>query len=182
MRLEPVHFSPQQWQFYAPESAVISLCLPLSAVQNAAARLVMGLSPRARVRPELQELYWLPVLFRIEFKVGLLMFPIHTMQCPACISEAMASVSCRPSQPRLRSSGGTNCTRQGLVRERSRSLALLSRTLWCLRLCACRPLKIIIQLIQLTKRHFAELQMRWEELVRRNKRPTVVCRVDCRDS
>jgi len=47
-------------------------------VQNAAARLVLGLSRSDHVRPALKELHWLPVLYQIKFKLALVMFAIHT--------------------------------------------------------------------------------------------------------
>ena len=46
----------------------------LQRVQNAAARLALGLSPREHVQPGLKELHWLPVTHRIQFKLTLLMF------------------------------------------------------------------------------------------------------------
>jgi len=42
-----------------------STAAPLQRVQNAAARLVLGLSPRDHVSPALLELHWLPVYYRI---------------------------------------------------------------------------------------------------------------------
>jgi len=49
-----------------------------------AARLVLGLSQSDHVRPALKELHWLPVVYRIKFKLALVMFTftIHTHQCP----------------------------------------------------------------------------------------------------
>ena len=40
-----------------------STVTPLQRVQNAAARLVLGLSPRDHVNPALLELHWLPVYY-----------------------------------------------------------------------------------------------------------------------
>jgi len=50
-----------------------STIAPLQPVQNAAARLLLGLPRRDHVRPALKELHWLPVVFRINFKVALMM-------------------------------------------------------------------------------------------------------------
>ena len=47
---------------------------PLQPVQNAAARLVPGLSPRDRVSPAFVELHWLPIHYRIQFKFAFLTF------------------------------------------------------------------------------------------------------------
>ena len=50
---------------------------PLQQAQNAVARL-LGLSRRDHVRPALKELHRLPVVYRIQFKLALVMFTIHT--------------------------------------------------------------------------------------------------------
>jgi len=47
-----------------------STTAPLQLAQNAAARLVMGLSARDHVGPALRELHWLLVAHRIKFKTG----------------------------------------------------------------------------------------------------------------
>ena len=64
-------------------------------------RMVTGRPPHDHVRPAFHELHWLPIPLRIKFKVALLMFLVHTNQCPAYISETMTSVSCGPSQRRV---------------------------------------------------------------------------------
>jgi len=63
-----------------------STVAPLQRVQNAAARLVLGLSPRHHVSPALLELHWLSVIYRIQFKLGLLMYTgtRHTMFSRRC--------------------------------------------------------------------------------------------------
>jgi len=55
-----------------------STIAPLQRVQNAAARLFLGLPRHDHVRPVLRELHWLSVVFRIKFKVALMMFSPHT--------------------------------------------------------------------------------------------------------
>jgi len=49
---------------------------PLKRVQNTAARLILGLSRQSYITPALQQLHWLPVKFRITFKVATLMHNI----------------------------------------------------------------------------------------------------------
>ena len=46
----------------------------LQRVQNAAARLIMGIGKYSHITPALYELHWLPVLARIHFKILLLAF------------------------------------------------------------------------------------------------------------
>ena len=55
-----------------------STTAPLQRAQNAAARPVTGLGLRDHVTPALQQLQWLPVQYRITFKLCLLMHKIHT--------------------------------------------------------------------------------------------------------
>ena len=45
-------------------------CQALSAVQNAAARLVTGVGLRDHITPVLRRLHWLPVRQRVVFKVA----------------------------------------------------------------------------------------------------------------
>ena len=80
---------------------------PLQRVQNAAARLVLGLSPRDHVSPALLELHWLPD-YRIQFKLGLLMYMAHNGHSPMYISDALTPVSRVPSRGRLRCADTTD--------------------------------------------------------------------------
>jgi hypothetical protein len=61
-----------------PQSSISSL----QRVQNAAARLVFSLRPRDSVTPALIQLHWLPVQFRIRFKLCTIMYRIRTGSCP----------------------------------------------------------------------------------------------------
>ena len=81
---------------------------PLQRLQNAAARLVMVLRARDRVVSALAGLNWLPVHFRISYKVAITMFFIHTNQCPAYLSNIVIALHSNPSCQRLRSSAGTD--------------------------------------------------------------------------
>ena len=75
----------------------LSTIAPLQRVQNAAARLLMGLLRRDHVRSALKELHWLPVVYRIKFKLALMMFTIHTRQCPDYLSSSVqaCNVKCQ---------------------------------------------------------------------------------------
>ena len=81
---------------------------PLQRLQNAAARLVVGLRACDHVTSALASLHWLPVHFRIMYKVALTMFYIHTNQCPAYLSNIVFPLHSNPSRQRLRSSAGTD--------------------------------------------------------------------------
>ena len=78
-------------------------------MQNAAARLVLGLSRSDHVRPALRELHWLPVVYRIKYKLALVMFTIHTHQCPDYLTDSVHPYSnYDPARYRLCSVTGTN--------------------------------------------------------------------------
>ena len=59
---------------------------PLQCVQNAAARLIFELSPRLHITPSLLQLHWLPVSWRIQFKLCCIMHSVHTGRCPAYLT------------------------------------------------------------------------------------------------
>jgi len=71
-------------QLCACRSAVVNNA-PLQRMQDAAARLVLGLSPRDHVSPAFTKLHWLPIHYRIQFKLALLMHMAHIGQSPAYI-------------------------------------------------------------------------------------------------
>ena len=74
-----------------------------------AARLVLGLSPRDHVSSALVELQWLPVCYRIQFKLGVLMYMAHNGQSPTYISDTLTPVSRGPARDgRLRSADTTD--------------------------------------------------------------------------
>ena len=85
-----------------------STIAPLQRVQNAAARLLLGLPRRDHVRPALKELHWLPVVFRIKFKVALMMFTVHTRRCPDYLTDSVQACNSDPGRTRLRSASSTN--------------------------------------------------------------------------
>jgi len=60
----------------------MSTIRPLQRVQNAAARLALGLSPRDHVSAALKKLHWLAVTHRIQYNLSLMMFLVHNHQCP----------------------------------------------------------------------------------------------------
>jgi len=77
---------------------------PLQRVQNAAARLVFGLSRSDHVTPTLIQLHWLPVSYSIKFKLCCLVHAIHYGRSPAYLTETVQSVGASRSHSGLRSS------------------------------------------------------------------------------
>jgi len=64
----------------------------------------LGLSPCDYVRRALKELHWLPVTYRIQYKIALLMFTAHDNRCsPVYLSESVQPASSNPARQRLRS-------------------------------------------------------------------------------
>ena len=64
----------------------------LQLVQNAAARLLTGTRRRDHITPVLSTLHWLPVRFRITFKVLLFVFKFRHGLAPSYISELLEKV------------------------------------------------------------------------------------------
>ena len=81
---------------------------PLQRVQNAAVRLVLGLGVREHVTPGLMQLHWLPVRWRIQYKLCCLMHAIHTSRCPAYLANIVSHVSDIPFRSGLRSGNSTD--------------------------------------------------------------------------
>ena len=92
-----------------------STIAPLQRVQNAAARLVLNLGFRDHVTPALQQLHWLPVEYRIKYKLCALMHQIHTGRAPQYFVDSVQSVAESSRRPGLRSANTADyvkrCTR-----------------------------------------------------------------------
>ena len=76
----------------------------LQSIQNAAARLITGTRRRDHITPVLQQLHWLPVRKRIDFKVACLVFKSLTGQAPEYLSD-----DCRLISGSLRSADTRTC-------------------------------------------------------------------------
>ena len=77
---------------------------PLQRAQNAAARLIFELTARDHISPSLPQLHWLPVRWRIEYKLCCIMHSVHTGKCPAYLKNTVQLAADRQSQSDLRSS------------------------------------------------------------------------------
>jgi len=80
-----------------------STIAPLQRAQNAAARLIGLVAPRDHVTSMLQQLHWLPVQYRITYKLCLLMHLIHTSQAPSYLTDIVTQTASVTSRTRLRS-------------------------------------------------------------------------------
>ena len=74
-------------------------------MQDAAARPIVGAAKNEHMSPILQQLHWLPVKFRIDFKILMLTYKVLNNQAPNYISELLTlykpSRALRPSSQML---------------------------------------------------------------------------------
>jgi len=85
-----------------------STVAPLQWVQNSAARLVLGLSPCDHVSQALTDLHWLPVRYRMQYKLALMMYMAHTGQTTSYTKDAVTPISQDPARHCLRSADTTD--------------------------------------------------------------------------
>jgi len=76
---------------------------PLQRVQNAAARLILGLKWSDHITPALKELHWLPVEQRISYKLCIMVHKCLHNQCPDYLCELFTNISDIPTRSTLRS-------------------------------------------------------------------------------
>jgi hypothetical protein len=76
---------------------------PLERVMNAAPRLVMDLRPRDHITKAMRTLQWLPLVFRIKYKLCVMMHSIVNGRCPAYIGEIVQPIADISGRTRLRS-------------------------------------------------------------------------------
>ena len=86
-----------------PQSTIAQL----QRVQNAAVRLVGNLRPRDNMCASLRELHWLPICYRIVYKLCLMMHNAHVGRSPCYFNEMLTGTAHMPNRNRLRSSAGT---------------------------------------------------------------------------
>lgn len=87
-----------------PESTIQQL----QRVQNAAARFVFKLRLHDHVKPALMQLHWLPVRYRIDFKLCCLMHQVVNGRCPQYLADMVATVQSSTRRTGLRSADMAN--------------------------------------------------------------------------
>ena len=75
---------------------------PLRRVLNAAIRLVAGLGPRDHVTEQIKTLHWLPIKYRINFKLCVMMHAAVTGQCLQYMPDIAHPLLILPGRNRLR--------------------------------------------------------------------------------
>ena len=111
----------------------------LQSVMNAAARLVVRARKYDRISPILQELHWLTVDRRINFKLALLVFKCLHESAPIYLRSDITRVSDVPARRRLRSSSSTSLLNPAsrLKNAGDRSFAVTGPRIW-----NCLPPKV----------------------------------------
>ena len=80
---------------------------PLQQAQNAAARLILGLASHDHVTTALRHLHWLPVQYRITYKLCLLMHLMHIQKAPSYLKDTVTATASVSSRGRLRSASSS---------------------------------------------------------------------------
>ena len=80
---------------------------PLQRVQNAAARLILDLNLWDHVTPGLRQLHWLPIRWRIQYKLCSIMQSIHAGKSPVYMTECVRTVADSASRSGLRSANSS---------------------------------------------------------------------------
>jgi len=70
-----------------------STLAPLQHAQNAAFRLALGLDRRSHITTALQKLHWLPVKYRVTFKIATIMHQTFHHQCPSHLFDLVVFAS-----------------------------------------------------------------------------------------
>ena len=101
----------------------------LQSIQNAAAKLICGIKRYDHVKAPLQKLHWLPVEFRIKFKILLLCYKCMYDNGPAYLKELL--IPYVPSRS-LRSSSTNQLTipKTALKRYGDRAFSVAGPVLW----------------------------------------------------
>lgn len=130
----------------------------LQRVQNAAARLVTFSSKFSRFTPVLYELHWLPVRFRISFKILLIVFKSLLGKSPQYISNLISERN--QSAYQLRSNDGLLLDfprGKMLTSFGDRSSSVAAPTLWNALPISLRKSKTVQQFNSLLKRYLFKL-------------------------
>ena len=99
----------------------------IQRIQNAAARVVTKSSKFCHITPVLFKLHWLPVSYRIEFKILLILYKALHDQSPPYIAALLHKKFASRS---MRSNGSLNVPRTNLVSTGKRSFSAAAPAMW----------------------------------------------------
>jgi len=135
-----------------------STIAPLQRVQNAAAQLVLGLSPRDHVSSALQTLHWLPIHYRIQFKIAQLMHNALAGQCPEYIKDIVAPVASNPGRQQLWSAARSDViVPRCRTKFGSRAFSIAGPEVWNRLPQSVRSADTVRQFRRLLKTHYFQL-------------------------
>ena len=100
---------------------------PLQRVQNASARLLTGISVRDHITSALQQLHWLPIQYRIIYKLCILMHLVHTGRSPRYLASLVTASADLPARRDKRSASSQRYEVPRTVRWKSFLLCRTSR-------------------------------------------------------
>ena len=104
---------------------------PLQRVMNAVVRLVVNLGFRDPVSASMKELHWLPITYRIKYKLCIMMYSAVHGNCPAYITEILVPTSTLLNRARLRSSSsGTYDVPRVRTQFGKRAFSIAGPTAW----------------------------------------------------
>lgn len=128
----------------------------LQLVQNAAARLLTGTRRREHITPVLSSLHWLPVTFRIQFKILLFVFKSFHDLAPSYLSDMLNRYT--PGRT-LRSSDQLllHCPRSNRKTRGDRAFAVAGPKLWNSLPLEIRAASSIVNFKSLLKTHLFAL-------------------------
>ena len=95
-----------EYHFYADDTPDC-LLHKLQVIQNSAARLLVKLPKHSNISPTLASLHWLPIAYRIEYKLLLMVFKALNGFAPAYIADML--------QPKVASSRSLRSDHQNLL-------------------------------------------------------------------
>eukprot|EP00112_Aurelia_sp_Birch-Aquarium-sp1_P010318 Seg2209.5 transcript_id=Seg2209.5/GoldUCD/mRNA.D3Y31 product="putative RNA-directed DNA polymerase from transposon X-element" pseudo=true protein_id=Seg2209.5/GoldUCD/D3Y31 len=111
--------------FGLPDSTI----RPMQNIQNSAARLILGLSKFEHITPALQQVHWLPIRYRIQFKLMTFVYKAVRNEAPEYIRDL---IELKQSNYSLRSVNGTNLSirRSHLKSCGDRAFSVCAPKLW----------------------------------------------------
>uniref|UniRef100_A0A3B4FFR0 Reverse transcriptase domain-containing protein n=1 Tax=Pundamilia nyererei TaxID=303518 RepID=A0A3B4FFR0_9CICH len=128
----------------------------LQMIQNAAARLLTGTKRREHITPILASLHWLPVPYRIQFKLLLFVFKSLNARAPPYLSELLSAYA--PGKPTRSSSKLLlSIPRTNLKSRGDRSFSVAGPKLWNSLPFNIRSAQTLEQFKSLLKTHFYAL-------------------------
>ena len=104
---------------------------PLQRVQNAAVGLIKLLGLRDHISSTIRDLHWLPVKYRITYKLCTMMHAANNHQCSGYIAELLTATSSVVSRSRLRSASSNRYeVHRTRLQFRHRAFLLAGPTAW----------------------------------------------------